>query len=373
VASFSKNLIFILLFFFGISAQIAQAAQVRVKDITSFESVRYNQLIGYGLVVGLPGTGDRLTNTPFTEVSIISMLLRLGVAVPNANLRTRNVAAVMVTARLPAFARNGSAIDVSVAAMGDTTDLRGGMLLATPLLAADGQVYAVAQGQLSVSGFAAGGNAASVTRGVPTIASVANGALVEREMGFNLDDFRSLRMRLRNPDFTTALRVEAAINNYFDARIAKAEDLSTIVIAVPERFERRVAQFLGEVEALRVEPDQLARVVIDENSGTIVIGADVRISEVAVTLGSITIEVNEQPVVSQPAPFAQQGETVVVPRTNIGVDDQSEARFQLLPEAPTLQELVAGLNALGVGPRDVISVLQAIKSAGALHAELIIE
>ncbi|GER03323.1 flagellar P-ring protein 1 [Iodidimonas nitroreducens] len=346
---------------------------MRVKDITSFESVRYNQLIGYGLVVGLPGTGDRLTNTPFTEVSIISMLQRLGVAIPDANLRTRNVAAVMVTARLPAFARNGSAIDVSVAAMGDTTDLRGGMLLATPLLAADGQVYAVAQGQLSVSGFAAGGDAASITRGVPTIASVANGALVEREMGFNLDDFRSLRMRLRNPDFTTALRVEAAINSYFDARIAKAEDLSTIVIAVPERFQRRVAQFLGEVEALRVEPDQLARVVIDENSGTIVIGADVRISEVAVTLGSITIEVNEQPVVSQPAPFAEQGETVVVPRTNIGVDDQSEARFQLLPEAPTLQELVAGLNALGVGPRDVISVLQAIKSAGALHAELIIE
>ncbi|GER08572.1 flagellar P-ring protein 1 [Iodidimonas muriae] len=372
----SRQKKFFILLFLCIYAPLnvpVMAAQVRVKDIASFDSVRYNHLIGYGLVVGLAGTGDRLTNTPFTEVSITSMLQRLGIALPDDNLRTRNVAAVMVTANLPAYARNGSAIDVSVSAMGDATDLRGGVLLVTPLMAADGEVYAVAQGPLSVSGFAASGQAGSVTSGVPTSASVSNGAIVERELGFDLDDFSRLRMHLRNPDFTTALRIEEAINKNFGALLAKVDDLTTVNITVPTEFQGQVARFLAEIGSMVIEPDQVARVVIDENSGAIVIGANVRISEVAVTLGSITIEVQETPQVSQPAPFAEQGETVVVPRTDIAVDTSEQQRLQLLPEAPTLQELINGLNALGVGPRGIISVLQAIKSAGALHAELVVE
>lgn len=349
------------------------AAQVRVKDVATFQSVRENKLIGYGLVVGLPGTGDRLTNTVFTEVSLRSMLERLGVSVPPEDLRTRNVAAVMVTASLPAYARNGSTLDVSVSALGDASSLRGGTLLATPLVAADGQVYAVAQGVIVVSGFAAQGQAASITKGVPTAAKIANGAVVERELGFDLDALTTLRMRLRNPDFTTAIRIADTINDEYDADIAVPADLATVELAVPAQFEGKVARFLGSVENLTVTPDQLARVVIDESSGTIVIGANVRISEVAVTQGSITIEVQETPLVSQPAPFSRGGETTVVPRTNVDVDEEEEARFAVLEDAPTLQDLVNGLNTLGVGPRDIISVLQAIKAAGALHAELVIE
>ncbi len=351
----------------------APASGVRLKDLTKIEGVRENQLIGYGLVVGLAGTGDRLQNTPFTERSLTAMLERLGVAVTDENLLTRNTAAVIVTASLPGFSRNGDQLDVAVSAMGDARSLQGGTLLATPLLGADGNVYAVSQGSLVISGFEAGGQAAQVRKGVPTSARIPNGATVERELTFDMNSLSRVRYVLRTPDFTTASRVVKAVNNRLEAPVAKALDHATVDVMVPPVYESRVTEMIAAIEDLEIETDELARVVINESSGTIVIGAAVRISEVAVTQGNITIQVSESPIVSQPAPFARRGETVAVPRTQLGVDEGGAAEFKLLGSGVTLQDLVNGLNALGVPPGDVISILQSIKAAGALHAELIVQ
>jgi len=344
-------------------------AQVRIKDIADVEGVRENQLIGYGLVVGLQGTGDKLDSAVFTRESLIGMLERLGVNTRDqvTKLSTKNIAAVMVTAQLPAFARSGSRIDIAISALGDATNLTGGTLLVTPLLGADGEVYAVAQGALSTGAIAARGAATSVTRGVPTAGRIANGATVEREIKFRLDKGQALRLGLRNPDLTTARRIATAINGALGP-VAKALDPRTVAL---DLSTRDLIDSLAVIENLRVVPDNAAVVVIEEASGTIVMGANVRISTVAIAQGNLTIRVTETPVVSQPNPLGG-GETVVVPRTEIQVDDQRERRLGILDTGVTLRDLVASLNSLGVGPRDLISILQAIKAAGALQADLIV-
>jgi flagellar P-ring protein precursor FlgI len=344
------------------------AQQVRIKDIADVEGVRDNQLVGYGLVVGLNGTGDRLRSAVFTRQSLVGMLERLGVNTRDneRQLDTRNVAAVMVTANLPPFARPGSRIDIAVSALGDATNLTGGTLLVTPLLGADGEVYAVAQGAIATGAISARGAAASVTRGVPTSGRIANGAIVEREIPFTLASRDRIRLSLRNPDLTTARRIAAAINAAMRGEVAQAADSRTVTVSLGGRSP---VEFLSRIEQLRVEPDQVARVVVDEASGTIVMGANVRVSTVAIAQGNLTIRITETPQVSQPNPLAG-GETVVVPRTTVEVDDQRERRLGVLPQAVTLQDLVRGLNSLGVGPRDLITILQAIKAAGALQAEL---
>lgn len=347
----------------------AQGAS-RIKDIVDVEGIRDNMLVGYGLVVGLNGTGDTLRNAPFTQQSLIGMLERLGVNTRGTALKTDNVAAVMVSANLPPFAPQGTRIDVTVSALGDATNLQGGVLLVTPLMGADGQVYAVAQGSLATGGFAAQGQAASVVRGVPTNGRIANGAIVEREIDFRLSDLKTLRLALRNPDLTTAQRVSAAINAYLGGDAAKADNPTTIDLRIPPKFRDDVVGLLTEIEQLRVEPDAPARVVIDESSGVIVMGQDVRVSRVAIAQGNLTISVQETPQVSQPNPFADKGRTVVVPRTDVQVDEQTDRKLGILDGSISLAELVDGLNALGVSPRDMITILQAIKSAGALQAEI---
>lgn len=353
-----------------LAAPAAAAAQSRIKDIAEVEGVRDNMLIGYGLVVGLNGTGDSLRNAPFTRQSLESMLERLGVNTRNTNLNTKNVAAVMVTANLPPFARQGSRIDVTVSALGDADSLLGGTLLVTPLLGADGEVYAVSQGPIAVSGFSAGGAAASVIKGTPTAGRISNGAIVERELGFQLAAMKSINISLRNPDLTTARRIAQAINTFAGSPIARPLDPGTVMLTVPPNRENDIVGLLTDIEQLLVQPDQLAKVVIDERSGTIVMGENVRISTVAIAQGNLTIRVTETPQVSQPNPFSATGETTVVPRTEIEVEENAQRRLAVLPASVTLQELVNGLNALGIGPRDMIAILQAIKAAGALQADI---
>jgi flagellar P-ring protein precursor FlgI len=343
----------------------------RIKDLVDIEGVRENQLIGYGLVVGLNGTGDTLNNSPFTRQSLQAMLERLGMNTRDTVLRTKNVAAVMVTANLPAFATNGTRIDVSVSTLGDSTSLQGGTLLVTPLLGADGEVYAVAQGPVAVAGFEYSGDAAEVVRGVPTGGRISNGALIEREIDFELAQLASLRLALRNPDLTTATRIADSINNYIGPDTAEAIDPATVRIRMSGKYNSDIVSLLTDIEQLRVDPDQMARVVIDEHAGIIVMGQDVRISTVAVAQGSLTVTVTETPEVSQPNAFAPRGSaTVVVPRTQITVDDQSGNRMAIVDGGVSLQQLVDGLNALGVGPRDLISIIQAIKTSGALQADV---
>jgi len=346
------------------------AAQVRIKDITDVQGVRENQLVGYGLVVGLNNTGDKLDNAIFTRESLIGMLERLGVNTEDqaSKVETKNVAAVMVTSELPPFAREGSRIDVAVSALGDATDLTGGTLLVTPLMAADGEVYAVAQGALATGAIAAKGQGASVTRGVPTSGRIANGATVEREVAFQLAHTPTINLSLRNPDLTTAGRVAAAIDAALGP-IARATDPRTVTVEVAGRDPIAT---LATIEDLRVVPDSPAVVVIDEASGTVVMGANVRISTVAIAQRNLTVRVTETPEVSQPGPLSN-GTTTTVPRTKVQVDDQHDRKLGIVEGSVTLRDLVASLNALGVGPRDLITILQSIKAAGALQADLVVQ
>jgi flagellar P-ring protein precursor FlgI len=346
------------------------AGQSRIKDIVDFEGVRENLLVGYGLVVGLNGTGDTLNSAVFTKESLIGMLERLGVNARETKLKTNNVAAVMVTATLQAFARQGTRIDVSVSALGDAKNLLGGTLLVTPLLGADGEVYAVAQGNLQVAGFSAQGAAESVIKGVPTSGRIPNGAIVEREIPFALASMSQIRLSLRNPDFTTARRISRAVNAFVGETSARVTDPGTVELRIPRNYANAVVELLTDVEQLRVEPDHIAKVVIDEQAGVIVMGDNVRISTVAIAKGNLTIRITETPQVSQPQPFSNTGETVVVPRTDIQVDEEADRKLGVLNKGVTLQELVNGINALGIGPRDMITILQAIKAAGALQAEI---
>ncbi|WP_428671276.1 flagellar basal body P-ring protein FlgI [Roseibium sp.] len=346
----------------------AKAAS-RIKDIADFEGIRENQLIGYGLVVGLNGTGDSLNNTPFTQQSLQAMLERLGVNTRNVDLNTNTVAAVMVTANLPPFSTQGTRIDVSVSALGDAESLQGGTLLVTPLVGADGEVYAIAQGSIAIGGFSAQGDAASIVRGVPTAGRIANGGLVERELDFKLASLTTLRLALRNPDLTTARRVALSINELIGMPTAEPLDPATVRIDLPQLYDGNIVDLLTDIEQLIVEPDLAARIVIDENSGIIVMGQDVKVSMVAVAQGNLTVTIAESPQVSQPNPFSG-GQTAVVPRSDISVNEEGSTKLAIVPQTVTLKQLVDGLNALGIGPRDMISILQAIKAAGALQADI---
>ncbi|MCB9988733.1 MAG: flagellar basal body P-ring protein FlgI [Rhodospirillales bacterium] len=348
----------------------AQAKTTRIKDIVDIEGVRENMLVGYGLVVGLNGTGDSLNNAPFTKQSLTAMLERLGVNIKGENLNTGNVAAVMVTATLPPFTNQGSKIDIAVSALGDAESLQGGTLLVTPLMGADGEVYAVAQGSVTIAGFSAEGDSATFIKNIPTSGRIAEGAIVEREIDFNLEDFRQVRLALKNPDFTTARRIARAINGFLSTSAAKAENSGSVKLSLPGGFKGTIVDLITDIEQLPVQPDQVARVVIDERSGVIVMGADVRVSTVAIAQGNLTIKITETPQVSQPNPFAAQGETVVVPRTDIEINQGDNVDLAILDSGVTLQDLVTGLNRLGVAPRDTITILQAIKAAGALQAEI---
>jgi flagellar P-ring protein FlgI len=349
---------------------ISAFATSRIKDIADFEGVRDNQLVGYGLVVGLNGTGDDLKKSVFTRESLIGMLERLGVNARDTKLDTKNIAAVMVTASLPPFGRQGTRIDIEIAALGDATSLQGGTLLVTPLLGADSEVYAVAQGPIAIGGYTASGDASSVTKGVPTSGRIANGAIIEREVGFTMNSMQDVKITLRNPDFTTAQRIADAINGYLSLNAARPLDPGTVQVTVPPTFNGDTVALLTRIEQLPVEPDEVARVVVDENSGVIVMGENVRISTVAIAQGNLTIRITETPQVSQPNAFSNTGTTTTVPRTNIQVDEQDGKKLAMMPAGVTLQELVNGLNALGVGPRDMISILRAIKAAGALQADI---
>ena len=345
-------------------------AQSRIKDIVDIEGVRDNILIGYGLVVGLNGSGDTLASNVFTKQSLIGMLERLGINANDAALDAKNVAAVMVTGQLPAFARQGVKIDVTVSALGNSNSLLGGTLLVTPMLGADGEVYAVAQGTLAVGGFAAAGAAETVVKGVPTSGRIPNGAIVERELPFKLSNLKRVHLSLRNPDFTTARRIARAINAFVGLKTAKASDNATIVLDIPSTYKGELVELLTDIEQLQVQPDQIAKVVIDEQSGIIVMGENVRISKVAIAQGNLTIRITETQQVSQPLPFSNTGTTETVNRTAVEVDEGEDRKFAVLPSGVTLQELVNGLNALGIGPRDMITILQAVKASGAMQADI---
>ncbi|WP_078521988.1 flagellar basal body P-ring protein FlgI [Thioclava sp. F28-4] len=352
----------------GTLCAIPAAAQVRIKDIASFEGVRENQLVGYGLVVGLNGTGDTLNGSPFTKKSIEGMLERLGVGNLSGDaIKTKNTAAVMVTAKLPPFARRGSTIDVTISSLGNADSLRGGTLIVTPLVGADGEIYAVGQGPISVAGYSAKGNAASIVDGVPTVARMENGAIVEKEIAFELNSMNSVRLSLREPDFTTASRVAGVINDKLGHNTAQMLDPSTIEVQAKGKYG--VPELLAMIENLPVTPDSVAKVVVDEKSGTIVIGSNVRIDQVAISQGGLTVKVKESYAVSQPKPISI-GETVVVPETDVQVEERNTQFSVLQGGDVSLQDLVDGLNAIGVGARQTISILQAIKAAGALHADL---
>src|ERR1700722_557184 len=344
------------------------AATSRIKDLANIEGVRQNQLIGYGLVVGLNGSGDTLNNIPFTKQSLQAMLERMGVNIRGATIRTGNVAAVMVTGNLPPFGTQGTRMDVTVSSLGDAKNLMGGTLLVTPLLGADGNVYAVAQGSIAISGFQAEGDAAKIVRGVPTVGRIANGAIIEREIEFALNRLPNVRLAPRNADFTTAKRIAAAVNDFLGTKTAEPIDPSTVQLSIPGEFKGNVVAFLPEIEQLQVEPDLAAKIIIDERSGIIVMGRDVRVATVAVAQGNLTVTISESPQVSQPNPLSR-GRTVVTPRTSVGVTEDGK-KLAVVKDGVSLQQLVDGLNGLGIGPRDLIGILQAIKAAGAIEADI---
>jgi flagellar P-ring protein precursor FlgI len=350
---------------------MAQAGPIRIKDLVEFDGVRGNDLVGYGLVVGLNGTGDGLRNSPFTEEIMSNILERLGVNVAGEQFRPRNVAAVFVTATLPPFSRTGGQIDVTVSAIGDADSLLGGTLVMTPLNAADGEIYAVAQGTIIAGGASAEGDGASVVQGVPTAGVIPAGARVEREVAFDFEGLTSVRLALRTPDFTTAGRIEQAINADFGRGVARMTDAGTVQLDIAATRMPSPAHALGRVENILVEPERKARVVVDQRSGTIVMGEDVRISRVAVSQGNLTLRIEEVPLVVQPNPFAS-GETVVVPRTRAGIEEAPGIGLAEVSGGTSLSEVIAGLNALGVAPRDMIDILKSIKAAGALHAEFVV-
>lgn len=351
---------------------LTEASPVRLKDLVEFDGVRTNDLLGYGLVVGLNGTGDGLRNSPFTEEIMANILERLGVNVTGEQFRPRNVAAVLVTARLPPFARAGSPIDVTVSAIGDSSSLLGGTLVMTPLNAADGEIYAVAQGSIIAGGITAEADAARVTQGVPTSGVIPAGATVEREVAFEFASLRIIRLALRTPDFTTAARIEAAVNNGFGRNVALMLDSGTVEIDIAATRASSPAHAMQRIENILVEPERRARVVVDQRSGTIVMGEDVRISRVAVSQGNLTIRIEEAPLVVQPNPFSP-GETVVVPRSSASITEEPGIGLAELPGGTSLSQVIAGLNALGVAPHDMIDILKSIRAAGALHAEFIVQ
>ena len=350
---------------------MAGAEAIRIKDLVEVDGVRGNDLVGYGLVVGLNGTGDGIRNAPYTEEIMSNLLERLGVNVTGEEYRPKNVAAVFVTATLPPFARAGSRVDVTVSAIGDAKSLLGGTLVMTPLNGADGEIYAVAQGTIIAGGVAAEGDASRVVQGVPTAGTLPSGARVEREVAFDFSSVTTLRLALKSADFTTAARIEAALNENFGTRIATMLDSGTVALDLDRAGMRSPAHAISRIEGILVQPETRARVVVDQRSGTIVMGADVRISRVAVAQGNLTLRVEESPVVVQPNPFAP-GETVVVPRTSASIAEDGTGLAEV-SGGTSLSGGVAGLNALGVPPHDMIDILKSINAAGALHAEFVVQ
>ncbi len=341
----------------------------RLKDLITIEGVRSNQLVGYGLVVGLNGSGDG-DQTKFTVQSVVNMLERFGIKVDRSQVKLKNVAAVMVTAELPPFVRQGQKLDVLVSSIGDAKSLQGGTLLLTPLRGPDGQVYALAQGPVSVGGFVAGGAAGTVQKNHPTVGRIPGGAIVEKEVPINFNGKSVLHISFREADFSTVVQAAEAINSYLGGPYATALDGRTIALTVPPKYQGHVVKLLADIGSLSIEPDVPARVVIDERTGTVVMGENVRISKVAIAHGNLSVQIREQPIVSQPPPFSP-GATVVVPRTEITTKEE-KARLVVIEEGASVGDLVRALNAVGATPRDLISIFQAIKAAGALQAELII-
>ncbi|MEE9436370.1 MAG: flagellar basal body P-ring protein FlgI [Candidatus Adiutricales bacterium] len=364
-----KKTVLIITILMVVSFTASSAWPVRLKDIAHFEGVRINQIQGYGLIVGLNGTGDK-SGTKFTTQTLVNLLKRLGIQVPASSVRVKNVAAVMVTADLPPFVKPGSRIDILLSSVGDATSLQGGTLLATPLTGLDGKTYAIAQGPVSIGGFAVGGAAAGVQKNHPTVGRISQGAIVEREVPINWTNKKSMSIKLSNPDFTTALRVADLVNKKLGEAGARPLDSATVTFNVPEIFQNDLAVMVAGLENIEVRPDSVAKIVINERTGTIIIGENVRISTVAVAHGNLSIEIKESAVVSQPPPLAPPGAvTIVTPETEIRVTEESQ-KLILLKAGPTISELIRALNAIGVTPRDLIVIFQSIKSAGALHAEL---
>lgn len=348
------------------AALVAPALAVRLKDIASFSGVRTNELVGYGLVVGLSGTGDG-TSSQFTIRSMVNMLDKMGVQVSPSSIKPKNVAAVMVTAKMPASAKPGSNLDIAVSSLGDAKSLLGGVLLLTPLKGVDGQIYALAQGPLTIGGFTASGEAATAQKNISTVGRIPSGAVVERSVPFRFNNQETMTVSLNAADFTTAMQVVNRINSSLGGGYARAQDASTIELAVPDKFRGNMVPLMASLENMDVSPDARAKVVVDEKTGTVVVGNDVRLSRVAVAHGNLQIVISESQQVSQPGPFSQ-GQTVVTPQTDIAVREQNNRL--MLVEGATLQELVDGLNAIGATPRDLISIIRTLKSAGALHADL---
>lgn len=347
---------------------LAEAAlAVRLKDISSISGMRDNELVGYGLVVGLSGTGDG-TNSNFTITSMRNMLDKMGVEVNTNSLRPKNVAAVMVTAKMPVTSRTGTPMDVTVSSIGDSKSLLGGLLLITPLKGLDGKIYAVAQGPLTIGGFSASGEAATAQKNIATVGRIPNGAIVEREVPFRFNEQNFLTINLSVQDFGTTMQVVNRVNAALGGPFASARDAATVHLEVPPKYQGNMVPLMASLENLDISPDSKARVVVDEKTGTIVLGNDVRLSRVAVAHGNLQIVIAESQQVSQPGPFADNAETVVTPQTDIGVQEQNN-RLMLM-EGATLQELVDGLNAIGASPRDLISIIRTLKAAGALYAEL---
>jgi flagellar P-ring protein FlgI len=359
----------LVVFFLALSPVFAD--EIRLKDLVEFDGVRGNDLVGYGLVVGLNGTGDGLRNSPFTEEIMSNLLERLGVNITGESFRPKNVAAVFVTARLPAFARSGAQVDVTVSAIGDASSLLGGTLIMTPLNAADGQIYAVAQGTIIAGGISAEGEAARVVQGVPTAGIIPSGARVEREVEFDFTTLTSMRLALRTPDFTTAARIEDAINREFGRAVSQMLDSGTVAIDLTRTNAQSPAHAISRIENLAVDPETRARVIVDQRSGTIVMGEDVRISRVAIAQGNLTIRVTESATVAQPNPFSE-GETIIVPQTDASIEQEPGTGLAEVQAGTDLSEVVTGLNALGVAPNDMIDILKSIHAAGALHAEFVV-
>lgn len=349
----------------------ASSAEVRLKDLVDFGGVRGNDLVGYGLVVGLDGTGDGIRNSPFTEELLSSVLERFGINVSGEQFRPRNVAAVIVTAVLPPFARAGGRLDATVSAIGDAKSLLGGTLIMTPLSGADGHTYAVAQGSIIAGGISADGDAGRIVHGVPTTGTIVSGARIEREVDFDLSSLSEIVLALRDPDFSTAAQIERVINEFYRTTVARMIDSGTVILNLQLSNSTSPAHALSSIEQLSVSPQTAARVVVDQRSGTIVLGNSVTISPVAVAQGNLTLTIEESPIAIQPSPFSD-GETIVVPRTSIQIEQEIGNGFAEVPEATSLSEVVKGLNALGVPPLDMIDILKSIKAAGAMHAEFIV-
>jgi flagellar P-ring protein precursor FlgI len=353
---------------FGLFLLTPRAQAVRIKDIAEIGGVRPNKLIGYGLVIGLNGTGDK-AGTKFTIQSLVSMLERMGIKVDRSQVKVENVAAVMVTSELPPFSRTGTRIDALVSSIGDAESLQGGTLLLAPLKGPDGSIYAVAQGPVSIGGgFTASGAAATVQKNHPTVGRIVNGAVIEKELPFQFRNKREITIHLRQPDFTTALRLAGVVNSALGEEFATPLDGGTVSVRVPPRYANDTVRLLASIESLQVSPDRAAKVVFDERTGTVVIGEDVKISAVAISHGNLSIVIKENPEVSQPLPFSE-GETTVTPNTQIAVREEKSAVI-LMPEGVSIQEIVKALNAIGVSPRDLIAIFQTLKEAGALQAEL---